>query len=404
MLCTVSRDWLHDRAPTQTLRAQTSQQEDVDPALWRLSAELGRLGLGLPEEHGGTGQGLVELALVTQEIGRAAAPFSPPRSSDAGGVRRRQPRPAEHIADGHTALDAPAGADPGAVGRLLQLIAHEGLFALTSDPAAAEERIGPTSFCSALLGDAHSKLDRRSGYSPLDDAWRPRPDRSGRSPGARGPAPPPRRSARRPAVPRSATAARPTRRTAGRRRSPRPHRLRHDPLGAVEARVGREVLSADQAAEFRPVPARLRHCRLQPPAVGRPVGADQRVGRRLVHLILSRKPRRSRLGGIDSRSRDAERRGITSGQGRCGASVTTTRRSQARRTTAPLVTGLDDPAVGGGRVCDDRTRVRACEAGGAGEAAADARAGVRAGGDPACLQPGRHLRLDGCLRAADVYA
>ncbi|WSC50804.1 acyl-CoA dehydrogenase family protein [Streptomyces sp. NBC_01762] len=47
--------------------------EDVAPALWRLSAELGRLGLELPEEHGGTGQGLVELALFAREINRAAA-------------------------------------------------------------------------------------------------------------------------------------------------------------------------------------------------------------------------------------------------------------------------------------------------------------------------------------------
>lgn len=80
MLHTVSRDWLHDRAPTQTLRAQAYQQEDVDPALRRLAAKLGRLGLGLPEEHGGTGQGdWVELTLFAQEIGRGAAhgPFLP---------------------------------------------------------------------------------------------------------------------------------------------------------------------------------------------------------------------------------------------------------------------------------------------------------------------------------------
>lgn len=78
---------------------------------------------------------------------------------------------AEHIADGHIALDASAGADRGTV-LMLQLIAHEGLFALTSDPATAEERIGLTSFGSALLEDAaHSKLDRRNGYSRLNDAW-----------------------------------------------------------------------------------------------------------------------------------------------------------------------------------------------------------------------------------------
>ncbi|MFD8219866.1 zinc ribbon domain-containing protein [Streptomyces sp. NPDC059697] len=45
-------------------------------------------------------------------------------------------------------------------------------------------------------------------------------------------------------------------------------------------------------------------------------------------------------------------------------------------------------------MCGVRTTVRGCEAGGAGEAAADACAGVGAGGDPARLQQGRHA----CLR------
>lgn len=75
----ISRKLLSDRAPIDVVRAWTERDEDVEPQLWRLAADLGWLGLALPEEHGGAGQGLVELALVAEEIGRALGrgPFLP---------------------------------------------------------------------------------------------------------------------------------------------------------------------------------------------------------------------------------------------------------------------------------------------------------------------------------------
>jgi alkylation response protein AidB-like acyl-CoA dehydrogenase len=73
MLRAASRDLLSDRASIDVVRARLDQEEDVDPVLWRLMAQLGWPGLALPEEYTGAGQGLVELALVAEEIGRAAA-------------------------------------------------------------------------------------------------------------------------------------------------------------------------------------------------------------------------------------------------------------------------------------------------------------------------------------------
>lgn len=66
MLRAASRDLLRDHAP-------------ADPDLWRLAAGLGWPGLAVPEEYGGTGQGLVELTLVAEELGRALGrvPFLP---------------------------------------------------------------------------------------------------------------------------------------------------------------------------------------------------------------------------------------------------------------------------------------------------------------------------------------
>ena len=44
------------------------------PAFWAELADLGWLGLHMPEEHGGSGYGLEELVVVVEELGRAVAP------------------------------------------------------------------------------------------------------------------------------------------------------------------------------------------------------------------------------------------------------------------------------------------------------------------------------------------
>lgn len=79
MLRDASRDLLSDRAPIDAVRTWMDRDEDVDPKLWRLAADLGWTCLTLPEEHGGIGQGLTELVLVAEEIGRALGrgPFGP---------------------------------------------------------------------------------------------------------------------------------------------------------------------------------------------------------------------------------------------------------------------------------------------------------------------------------------
>ncbi|WP_329551231.1 acyl-CoA dehydrogenase family protein [Streptomyces sp. NBC_00696] len=79
MLREASRALLSDRAPMTVVRASMDSSGDVDPELWRLTSDLGWPGLALPEEYGGSGQGLVELALLAEEIGRALArgPFLP---------------------------------------------------------------------------------------------------------------------------------------------------------------------------------------------------------------------------------------------------------------------------------------------------------------------------------------
>lgn len=70
----VSRSMLAANCPNELIRALAVSGTDLDEKLWRRGADLGWLGLAVPEDRGGFGQGLVELCLVAEEIGRAAAP------------------------------------------------------------------------------------------------------------------------------------------------------------------------------------------------------------------------------------------------------------------------------------------------------------------------------------------
>ena len=54
-------------------RCSTRPTEEL-PKFWDELAELGWLGLHLPEDVGGSGYGLPELVVVLQELGRAVAP------------------------------------------------------------------------------------------------------------------------------------------------------------------------------------------------------------------------------------------------------------------------------------------------------------------------------------------
>jgi alkylation response protein AidB-like acyl-CoA dehydrogenase len=72
------RRFLHDKSPTTEVRRLMATAEGYDPAVWRqLSDELGLPGIHLPEQYGGAGFGIVELCIVTEELGRAllCAPY-----------------------------------------------------------------------------------------------------------------------------------------------------------------------------------------------------------------------------------------------------------------------------------------------------------------------------------------
>ncbi len=66
---------LADKASHEAVRAiETGEGLRHDPELWATMAEAGLLGMGIPETHGGAGLGLMEVAAVLEQVGRAAAP------------------------------------------------------------------------------------------------------------------------------------------------------------------------------------------------------------------------------------------------------------------------------------------------------------------------------------------
>jgi alkylation response protein AidB-like acyl-CoA dehydrogenase len=76
MLVRTARELVRERSPVSALRALRDQKNPdcFDRGLWRELAELGLVGLALPEELGGSGLGYAELGLVMEELGRLLVP------------------------------------------------------------------------------------------------------------------------------------------------------------------------------------------------------------------------------------------------------------------------------------------------------------------------------------------
>ncbi len=69
-----AREFLVKECPPALVRETAKSADGVPRDLYRKMAELGWLGLLVPEKEGGLGLGTLELALVQEELGRVAAP------------------------------------------------------------------------------------------------------------------------------------------------------------------------------------------------------------------------------------------------------------------------------------------------------------------------------------------
>jgi alkylation response protein AidB-like acyl-CoA dehydrogenase len=69
-----SRDFLGAECPKSLVKEIEASEEGYSPDLWKKMADLGWMGLALPEEYGGAEFSLVDLAVLFEEFGRAATP------------------------------------------------------------------------------------------------------------------------------------------------------------------------------------------------------------------------------------------------------------------------------------------------------------------------------------------
>jgi alkylation response protein AidB-like acyl-CoA dehydrogenase len=68
------RAFLAKECPPEAVRAAWTDERGRVPGLWAGLAEMGVVGLTVPEAHGGLGLGELDLVLLLEECGRAAAP------------------------------------------------------------------------------------------------------------------------------------------------------------------------------------------------------------------------------------------------------------------------------------------------------------------------------------------
>ncbi|MED5260821.1 MAG: acyl-CoA dehydrogenase family protein, partial [Myxococcota bacterium] len=65
------RKFLDENATMESVREWAEGDAGFSPGLWKQLAELGWVGLAIPEEHGGAGLDFVTLIVLLEETGRS---------------------------------------------------------------------------------------------------------------------------------------------------------------------------------------------------------------------------------------------------------------------------------------------------------------------------------------------
>src|SRR5437763_7725463 len=69
-----ARKFLAEKCPPKAVREVLDGKAPYDKELWKGLAEMGFLGIAIPEAFGGAGAGHLELCVIAEEMGRALAP------------------------------------------------------------------------------------------------------------------------------------------------------------------------------------------------------------------------------------------------------------------------------------------------------------------------------------------
>lgn len=74
MLQKMARDFLATECPKSLVRDMAEDEKGYSPELWGKMAELGWMGLIIPEQYGGSGGSFLDLVVLLKEMGRACLP------------------------------------------------------------------------------------------------------------------------------------------------------------------------------------------------------------------------------------------------------------------------------------------------------------------------------------------
>jgi len=179
-LAETAADFLTKRDARAASRALLDGAEETLPELWGELTQLGWLGLHLPEEYGGSGYGLEELAVVVEQLGRADAPgpFVPTvivsaliaAVADDATKAAWLPRLADGSLAAAAALDGDVAVDGGTAGGSAGVVlggALAGMFLVATGDNVAIVEVG-----DGVTVDVPTNLDptRRSAKVTLDGA------------------------------------------------------------------------------------------------------------------------------------------------------------------------------------------------------------------------------------------
>ena len=74
MVKNLAREFLEAESPPRLARDMEKDEQGYPPELWNKMAQLGGVGMSIPEAYGGQGLPLTYLALILEEVGRCIAP------------------------------------------------------------------------------------------------------------------------------------------------------------------------------------------------------------------------------------------------------------------------------------------------------------------------------------------
>jgi alkylation response protein AidB-like acyl-CoA dehydrogenase len=161
------RRFVDEQCPPEVMRAAI-EAPDRFPPFWDRLVDLGWLTLHVPESEGGGGAGLVELAVVIEELGRAAVPGPAVPTAAASAVSGRCWGPAQLAVDGRrsrlVALDASTSVPSFDPTRPAARITDDVAEFIDLDDERAQ-RIAAVVFAAEAIGIAQWCVETASSYA-----------------------------------------------------------------------------------------------------------------------------------------------------------------------------------------------------------------------------------------------